>query len=330
MVVGWGVDNGLPYWIAQNSWGPGWGEAGFFRISRGTDEAAFESRGVLAFTPVPSVECQTSRCANGSITLSDCSCKPATGGPPIFPARAALPAMKSRLDAAVPVRALLRAQGPRPTLTWGGVEFDGADVWLGPTKPLCFFVPPWLNDQNTDKLFELRVQGSNSYYKLFLGNFPLRNLVANPNATSPSAACFNATFSVVYPDSGYTLAMVSTNGFEYVVTPPFRVKYMYALLTAATPGATVTLGVSWNLKIGTPMPGDTLRLASQSGNNAAPPCVLSTATSLKTSGTCTMRIKKVSPLQAPYILSFYPANASSSVSDSAMAVAAATWTKLGL
>lgn len=31
-LVGWGVDGaGVPYWVCQNSWGPGWGEAGFFR-----------------------------------------------------------------------------------------------------------------------------------------------------------------------------------------------------------------------------------------------------------------------------------------------------------
>jgi cathepsin B len=33
--VGWGVESGTKYWIMANSWGTGWGEAGFFKIKQG-------------------------------------------------------------------------------------------------------------------------------------------------------------------------------------------------------------------------------------------------------------------------------------------------------
>jgi len=48
LIVGYGTEPSTeePYWIVKNSWGEGWGEAGFFRIRRGTDECAIESLAV--------------------------------------------------------------------------------------------------------------------------------------------------------------------------------------------------------------------------------------------------------------------------------------------
>ncbi len=33
MLVGWGVESGVPYWLIQNSWGPNWGIGGFGKVS---------------------------------------------------------------------------------------------------------------------------------------------------------------------------------------------------------------------------------------------------------------------------------------------------------
>lgn len=41
-IMGWGHEDGLDYWLVANSWNSSWGEAGFFRIRRGTNEAQFE------------------------------------------------------------------------------------------------------------------------------------------------------------------------------------------------------------------------------------------------------------------------------------------------
>jgi len=41
-MVGWGVDSGTKYWKVANSWNPFWGENGYFRILRGSDEGGIE------------------------------------------------------------------------------------------------------------------------------------------------------------------------------------------------------------------------------------------------------------------------------------------------
>ena len=48
-LIGWGVEDGVSYWLAANSWNKNWGENGYFKILRGSNECEIESEPIGAF-----------------------------------------------------------------------------------------------------------------------------------------------------------------------------------------------------------------------------------------------------------------------------------------
>ncbi|KAL0205534.1 hypothetical protein P9112_000841 [Eukaryota sp. TZLM1-RC] len=52
-LIGWGTESGVPYWLCANSFGDDWGDQGFFKIRRGSNECGLEWFGGIGGSPVP-------------------------------------------------------------------------------------------------------------------------------------------------------------------------------------------------------------------------------------------------------------------------------------
>lgn len=55
-ILGYGEEDGVKYWLCANSWNEEWGDQGYIKIRRGTDECGIESEGVGGLVDASTLE----------------------------------------------------------------------------------------------------------------------------------------------------------------------------------------------------------------------------------------------------------------------------------
>ncbi len=218
---------------------------------------------------------------------------------------AQLAAMKSRLDAAAPLLATLRAELP-PSLTITGISTAAPLVWAGTVQQICYRVPPSQNVNPKGLVLYVGDSTAGTFYDNALGS-------GSANLPADYQGCTSFTVSTGVPLATYTIVLkdrTNNNGFTGVT---FRLSKATVSFSGLSVGGTyIVLTAAWSVPADLARVTDMVKVVNSKNTvvywfYTSCKCQTAPGAAAVPSGSLAFKLLKLNSVPGGYTVTFRPA-----------------------
>jgi hypothetical protein len=218
---------------------------------------------------------------------------------------AQLAVMKSRLDAAVPLLATLRAELP-PSLTITGMSKTTPLVWAGTVQQICYRIPPSQNVNPKGLVLFVGDGSAGTYYDNVLG-------AGSANLPADYQGCVPFTVSTGVPLTTYTIILKdrsNNNGFTGVTFRLAKASVSFSALSVG--GAYIVLTAAWSVPANLASVKDMVKVVNSKNKvvywfYTSCKCQKAPGAAAVPSGSLAFKLLKLNSVRGGYTVTFRPA-----------------------